>query len=72
MATREALAIRREAAFARIAAAAGAQPPAANRYPDVTLTEFVEWTADQLEAKSAGKPAKASKAKATDDDKADA
>lgn len=48
MATREALAIRREAAFARIAAAAGIEPPAANRDPDVTLTQFVEWAADLI------------------------
>ena len=48
MATREALAIRREAAFARIAAAAGVEPPAANRDPDVTLTQLVEWAAEVI------------------------
>ena len=48
MASRDALAIRRDAAFARIAAAAGVQPPAANRDPDVTLTRFVEWAADLI------------------------
>lgn len=48
MASKDALAIRREAAFARIAQAAGVEPPAANRDPDVTLTQFVEWAADQI------------------------
>lgn len=48
MASKDALAIRREAAFARIAAAAGVEPPAANRDPDVTLTQFVEWAADVI------------------------
>lgn len=48
MASKDALAIRREAAFARIAAAAGIEPPAANRDPDVTLTQFVEWAADLI------------------------
>ncbi len=72
MATRDSLAIRREAALGRIVAAVGSEPPTANRDHDVTLTELMEWVADQVEAKSASKPAKASKAKAMDDDKADA
>lgn len=56
MATREALAIRREQAFARIAEAAGVEPPAANRDPDVTLTQFVEWAADQIAGPVADEP----------------
>lgn len=53
MASREALAIRRDAAMARIVEAIGDRvdaPPPVHRDPDVARTEFIEWAADAVEA----------------------